>query len=101
MQQFFGGSSFASAFGDNGSSGFFSSSMGGMPGMGSMGGMGSMHDGFPSMFGQSGRMDPFGRSGMSTKPPAIEKSLPCPLEDLYNGKQRKMKITRTIWDASG
>jgi len=86
LLQFFGASSFASAFGDSDFSAFG----------GSMGGGG----GFPSMFGNGSRMDPFGRMTPS-KASAIERYLPCSLEDLYNGKQRKMKITRTIFDVSG
>ncbi|KAA8542374.1 hypothetical protein F0562_023490 [Nyssa sinensis] len=35
------------------------------------------------------------------KAPAVENSLPCSLEELYKGAKRKMKISRTIADASG
>mmetsp|Transcript_4733 Transcript_4733/g.11821 ORF Transcript_4733/g.11821 Transcript_4733/m.11821 type:complete len:282 (-) Transcript_4733:89-934(-) len=89
------------------------SPFGGMGG-GPFGGMGGMEDfmgsfssggagGMPQMFSTGSRgpgLDPF-RRGRSGKAPAIEKQLPCTLEDLYLGKSRKMKITRTLYDPSG
>lgn len=35
------------------------------------------------------------------KAPAIERTLPCNLEDLYKGTTKKMKISREVIDASG
>lgn len=35
------------------------------------------------------------------KDPALEHQLPCSLEELYKGSTRKMKIQRSILDASG
>uniref|UniRef100_A0A0E0CEW1 J domain-containing protein n=1 Tax=Oryza meridionalis TaxID=40149 RepID=A0A0E0CEW1_9ORYZ len=35
------------------------------------------------------------------KPPAIEKTLLCTLEELYNGTKRKMKITRNVANTDG
>lgn len=37
----------------------------------------------------------------SRKAPAVENSLACSLEELYKGAKKKMKISRTIFDASG
>ncbi|KAJ3692553.1 hypothetical protein LUZ60_011648 [Juncus effusus] len=44
---------------------------------------------------------PSGGSGMGSsvplrKPPPVETKLPCSLEELYTGSQRKMKISRTV-----
>ncbi|KAF0911558.1 hypothetical protein E2562_011186 [Oryza meyeriana var. granulata] len=35
------------------------------------------------------------------KPPAVEKTLLCTLEELYNGTKRKMKITRNVANTDG
>ncbi|OEL18344.1 DnaJ-like protein subfamily B member 4 [Dichanthelium oligosanthes] len=35
------------------------------------------------------------------KPPPVEKTLPCTLEELYNGTKRKMKITRNVAKPDG
>ncbi|XP_038998802.1 dnaJ homolog subfamily B member 4-like [Hibiscus syriacus] len=35
------------------------------------------------------------------KPPPVESKLPCTLEELYTGSTRKMKISRTVVNASG
>uniref|UniRef100_A0A5B7AN21 J domain-containing protein n=1 Tax=Davidia involucrata TaxID=16924 RepID=A0A5B7AN21_DAVIN len=45
----------------------------------------------------------FGNSASAAprKAPAVENLLPCSLEDLYKGAKKKMKISRTIADASG
>ena len=83
------------------------------PGMGDLGGSRGCGGatGFPKgIFGD----DIFGsfRSGASEggsanavvpprKAPAIERNLPCTLEDLYKGTTKKMKISREILDASG
>lgn len=89
----------------------FSSPFGGMGGMGGMGEMGGGRaggSGFPrGMFGEdifasfrnsagesSGGMPP--RKGA-----AIERTLPCSLEDLYKGTTKKMKISRDGSDATG
>jgi DnaJ family protein B protein 4 len=81
--QFFGGNS---PFGDDifGSSGTrgFSSSFGG------------------SSFGRSG--NPFsGMGGQSQPAPAIQRQLPCSLEELYKGTSKRLKVTRRLRDASG
>lgn len=60
----------------------FGTGMGGMPG----GMHGGMHGGM--------------RRGARKDPP-IEQKLPCTLEELYAGCVRKMKISRTVVDASG
>ncbi|AQK88435.1 HSP40/DnaJ peptide-binding protein [Zea mays] len=39
--------------------------------------------------------------GRAVKAPAIERKLPCSLEELYKGTTKKMKISREISDASG
>ncbi|KAK6924940.1 Chaperone DnaJ, C-terminal [Dillenia turbinata] len=43
----------------------------------------------------------FSSSQPLRKPPPIENMLPCSLEELYKGSKKKMKISRTILDASG
>ncbi|KAK6920801.1 DnaJ domain [Dillenia turbinata] len=43
----------------------------------------------------------FSNSQQLRKPPPIENMLPCRLEELYKGSKKKMKISRTILDASG
>jgi DnaJ homolog subfamily B member 4 len=40
-------------------------------------------------------------AGRAVKAPAIERKLPCSLEELYKGTAKKMKISREIADASG
>ncbi|XP_022746868.1 dnaJ homolog subfamily B member 13-like [Durio zibethinus] len=82
----------------------FSSPFGGI---GDMGGSRVGASGFPrGMFGE----DIFGsfRGGagecsttMPRKGPAIERTLPCSLEDLYKGTTKKMKISRDVSDGSG
>ncbi|PIN09201.1 Molecular chaperone (DnaJ superfamily) [Handroanthus impetiginosus] len=42
-----------------------------------------------------------GSSGMPRKAAAIERMLPCSLEDLYKGTAKKMKISREVTDSSG
>jgi len=45
-----------------------------------------------------------GGSGFSNEPrkaPPVKRELPCSLEELYNGATKKMKITKTLIDASG
>ncbi|GAV75492.1 DnaJ domain-containing protein/DnaJ_C domain-containing protein [Cephalotus follicularis] len=84
----------------------FSSPFGGM---GDMGGPRASASGFPrSMFtddifasirgggeGSTGNMMP------PRKGAAIERTLPCSLEDLYKGTTKKMKISRDVTDSSG
>eukprot|EP00879_Flechtneria_rotunda_P001159 GHRR01001305.1.p1 GENE.GHRR01001305.1~~GHRR01001305.1.p1 ORF type:complete len:340 (+),score=72.59 GHRR01001305.1:396-1415(+) len=77
---------------------------GGMGGMGGhpfagMGGMGG-HS-FAGMGGPMGGMA--GMGGMqqgSVRDKPITRPLPCTLEELYTGSLRKLKVTRTIWDAN-
>ncbi|XP_042066696.1 dnaJ homolog subfamily B member 4-like isoform X2 [Salvia splendens] len=82
-------------------------------GMGGMGG-GSRLGGSAfsrSMFGDdiftslrnasSGGEGGSGGHGMSRKAVAIERKLPCGLEDLYKGTTKKMKISRDVIDSSG
>lgn len=40
-------------------------------------------------------------AGRPKKPPAVENKLPCSLAELYTGSTRKMKISRTVVDATG
>ncbi|CAA0832842.1 DNAJ heat shock family protein [Striga hermonthica] len=42
-----------------------------------------------------------GGPSIPRKAPAIERMLPCSLEDLYKGTSKKMKISREIADANG
>ncbi|KAK4752907.1 hypothetical protein SAY87_021705 [Trapa incisa] len=42
-----------------------------------------------------------GATGEMRKGSAVENALPCSLEELYKGGRRKMKISRTVFDASG
>ena len=62
----------------------------------SNGGVGARNEGHKdrtstgSAYGVSGR-----------KAPALENTLPCSLEELYRGVKKKMKISRTVYDASG
>lgn len=37
----------------------------------------------------------------SEKAPAVERILPCTLEDLYMGVHKKLKISRTVYDVFG
>ncbi|OAY47676.1 dnaJ homolog subfamily B member 1 isoform X1 [Manihot esculenta] len=43
----------------------------------------------------------FGNGAEAKKAAAIENALPCSLEDLYKGAKKKMRISRTVYDASG
>lgn len=82
----------------------FSSPFGGM---GDMGGSRAGGSGFPrGMF----REDLFasfrggageGSGNVPRKAAAIERTLPCSLEDLYKGTTKKMKISRDVIDSSG
>ncbi|KAH7432092.1 hypothetical protein KP509_07G007700 [Ceratopteris richardii] len=73
--------------------------------MGGRGGRGPFGD---SMFGGFGGTESVFRSFSDTgaapvprKAAAVENKLPCTLEELYTGSTRKMKISRSIVDASG
>ncbi|KAL6956708.1 hypothetical protein U1Q18_013562 [Sarracenia purpurea var. burkii] len=87
---------------------FFGSSspFGGMGDMG-MGGSRASASGFPrSMFGDDIFANLRGGGGEASgnvprKGAAIERTLPCSLEDLYKGTTKKMKISRDVIDASG
>ncbi|KAJ0089236.1 hypothetical protein Patl1_31345 [Pistacia atlantica] len=82
----------------------FSSPFGGM---GDMGGSRASTSGFPrGMFGDDIFASFRGAAGEgSTNAPrkaaAIERTLPCSLEELYKGTTKKMKISRDVIDASG
>ncbi|GMN40308.1 hypothetical protein TIFTF001_009533 [Ficus carica] len=79
----------------------------GFGGMGDMGGSRAGGSGFPrSMFsedifasfrGGAGE----GSTNVMRKAQAIERTLPCTLEDLYKGTTKKMKISRDVSDSSG
>ncbi|CAI9291843.1 unnamed protein product [Lactuca saligna] len=43
----------------------------------------------------------FKGSTMLKKPPPVENTLPCSLEELYNGSTKKMQISRTFVDKNG
>ncbi|KAH7553844.1 hypothetical protein ACOSP7_029278 [Xanthoceras sorbifolium] len=82
----------------------FSSPFGG--GMGDMGGARASASGFPrgmyddifaSFRGAAGE----GSASMPRKAAAIERTLPCSLEELYKGTTKKMKISRDVIDSSG
>ncbi|PSS34683.1 DnaJ subfamily B member 1 like [Actinidia chinensis var. chinensis] len=74
---------------------------------GDMGGSRASASGFPSgMFGEDIFSSIRGRGGEGSgsipwKGAAIERTLPCSLEDLYKGTTKTMKISRDIIDASG
>ncbi|KAL1814719.1 hypothetical protein ACET3Z_017293 [Daucus carota] len=77
----------------------FSGSEGGASGSGG-GRSRAYNDGFfrgsETEFGNSSG----GAGGAQKKAAAVENVLPCSLEDLYKGAKKKMKISRTIVDAS-
>lgn len=58
-----------------------------------IGGSGGGFDNIFSSFGNGG--------GVTRKAAAIERNLPCTLEELYKGTTKKMKISRDIADVSG
>lgn len=97
---------------------FFGSAspFGGMGGMGGMGGRGGRAGPFgDGMFGGFGGGENVFRTtdggqgfrsfgdapAQPRKAPAVENKLLCSLEELYKGSTRKMKISRSIADASG
>ena len=74
---------------------------------GGMGGGMRGGSGFGSLFGDDmfgsfggGGGGPMNQSGHRKTLP-IERTLPCTLEELYNGTTKKMKISREIGDMSG
>lgn len=79
----------------------------GFGGMGDMGGSRASASGFPrGMFGEDIFASFRGGGGEASgnvprKAAAIERTLPCTLEDLYKGTTKKMKISRDVPDASG
>uniref|UniRef100_A0A2P2JAB3 Uncharacterized protein MANES_09G105500 n=2 Tax=Rhizophora mucronata TaxID=61149 RepID=A0A2P2JAB3_RHIMU len=82
----------------------FSGPFGGMGDLG--GGSRASNSGFPrSMFGDdifsSFRATAGEGSNLMRKGAAIERPLPCSLEDLYKGTTKKMKISRDVADYSG
>ncbi|CAH8350662.1 unnamed protein product [Eruca vesicaria subsp. sativa] len=50
---------------------------------------------------RNGHFNPGGHSSELRKDPAVEKPLPCSLEDLYKGVKKKMRLSRNIYDAFG
>ncbi|KAK8457248.1 hypothetical protein SEVIR_3G149800v4 [Setaria viridis] len=78
---------------------------GGMPGMRTGGTRFSSSifgdDIFGSAFGGGPDGHGMHTGGRAVKAPAIERKLPCSLEELYKGTTKKMKISREIADASG
>lgn len=85
----------------------FSSPFGGIGDMGGASRMGS--SGFPrGMFGddiftsfRNASTSGEGSGSVPRKAAAIERMLPCSLEDLYKGTTKKMKISRDVMDSSG
>uniref|UniRef100_A0A5B6ZQP2 J domain-containing protein n=1 Tax=Davidia involucrata TaxID=16924 RepID=A0A5B6ZQP2_DAVIN len=71
------------------------------PGAGGFGG--TSEGGGPTMFRFNPRSadDIFSEFFGFSSPAAIERTLPCSLEDLYKGTTKKMKISRDVIDASG
>lgn len=51
--------------------------------------------------GGGGAANGAGSTAHLKKPPAVESKLPCSLEELYSGSQRKMKISRTVVRPNG
>ncbi|KAH1242078.1 DnaJ subfamily B member 13 [Glycine max] len=77
---------------------------GGMPDMGGRAGGSGFSRGGPfgeDIFAQFRSAAGEGSGHMPRKGAAIERPLPCSLEDLYKGTTKKMKISRDVSDASG
>ncbi|KAI3673443.1 hypothetical protein L6452_39562 [Arctium lappa] len=53
---------------------------------------------FSEFFDSNGSGSVSSRSSVARKAPAVEKSLACSLEDLYNGGKKKVKISRKVID---
>ncbi|GAB4860698.1 hypothetical protein Ancab_035860 [Ancistrocladus abbreviatus] len=68
------------------------------------GGGGRGRGGYREGFFRTSHGDYAGTTGTTAPPkkaPPVENTLPCNLDDLYKGVKKKMKISRTIMDASG
>lgn len=77
---------------------------GGMPDMGGRAGGSGFSRGGPfgeDIFAQFRSAAGESCGHMQRKGAAIERQLPCSLEDLYKGTTKKMKISRDVSDASG
>ncbi|CAI8596372.1 unnamed protein product [Vicia faba] len=65
----------------------------------------SPHDIYTEIFGhddiETGAAVRFGRNPKKKKAPPVERPLLCSLEDLYQGVEKKLKITRTVTDHHG
>ncbi|KAK9716003.1 hypothetical protein RND81_06G205200 [Saponaria officinalis] len=111
-----GGSGFTSfRFNTRSADDIFSEFFGFSSPFGGVGDMGGSRGGGPSSFGNRGMFGDdifhqFSRGGggggaeasnMPRKAAAIERTLPCSLEDLYRGTTKKMKISRDVVDSSG
>jgi len=101
FSQFFGGANpFFSAGGAGGAQAFRFASAGGRPGGFASAGGGENGDADEDdIFAQLGgrRRQPSGPK----KAPPVKRALPCSLEELYMGTTKRLKITRTLTDASG
>lgn len=92
FSEFFG---FSSPFGGMGD-------MGGGSRMGTSGFSRSMFaDDIFASFRNAAASGEGGSGGVPRKAAAIERMLPCSLEDLYKGTTKKMKISRDVTDSSG
>lgn len=104
FREFFGGSNpFSAGYGDSDDDDveMGGTGMGGMPGgfasmFGGMPGMGGMPGGMPGMGGMGG-----GRRRGPAKSNTIVNELQIPVEDLYKGITKKLKITRTVHESNG
>jgi len=101
---------FKQFFGDMGGGGFGMGGMGGMGGRRRRGGRGGDQQGHP--FFSSVFMDDDGSGGMGgmdggdfmakrPKSDPIIHRFSCTLEELYTGATKKMKVSKTLYDASG
>lgn len=89
-----GGARFARMGGDGGMGGqtFF---------MDSNADMGGMGGGFPDMFSGGAGAEHFAQEQGAKRPaPQVEYNLNCTLEELYTGKTKRMRVTRTVEDAA-
>ncbi|KAI3994268.1 hypothetical protein MKX01_012525 [Papaver californicum] len=79
----------------------FSSPFGGGGGMGGTGGGSRAGGPYEDIFAQFRSQAGESSAGVPRKAAAIERTLPCSLEDLYKGTTKKMKISREVADYSG
>lgn len=98
FKQFFGGRSPFEGFGMGGGMGGMGGGMGGFSTFGGMGGMGMDED--EEYYGMPRRGSHRGSRG-PVKAPDIEQPLYCTLEELYNGKTKKIKITKKVLNPDG